>query len=276
MSRYKSQIYLGNIQDKIHIRIIECISLENLMKNSNIQQKYKIEKFSTVQYLMSENTLWFYLSNSTAGTIFQFALHLAHMMQIMIAKYNIYILHGGCICNPSGEKATILFGDSGQGKSSIILYMAYFHNYKIITDDVLIVNNSSSHNVIEKNVRSIGIDEVDLETKYKNLSQYIERSPFEKKVRLNYEMYDSNAYSASIVPEQIVFLGERYEAAKINKLNRINSIMLLLKLHGYYGKDLPLFIKGFESLLKTCKTFILNTSYDITKTTDCLISNCFI
>ena len=69
---------------------------------------------------------------------------------------NIYILHGGCICNPSGEKATILFGDSGQGKSSIILYMAYFHNYKIITDDVLIVNNSSSHNVIEKNVRFCG------------------------------------------------------------------------------------------------------------------------
>ena len=252
--QYASQIYESDDTEKYDIRIVECEDkiefFEQAKRNSAIE-----ERFLTVTWFSNKDEIVFCVNNASQGVLYQFSLYLSHRMYALITKLNVYSLHGSCVCTPHKQDGVVLFGGSGCGKSSIALLLTHYYDYKIVTDDLLIMEKSTQKIKIEKNMRSIGISDSDFNCKYQNLHAFVEKAPFERKLRLNYYKYNPTAYISTCHPKQIFILQERADIPTIRQISFQTALMKLLQLHSYYGQDVADLLEIFEPLLKNCETY---------------------
>ena len=238
-------------------------SLENITSNN----------FMGTDIAYNDKKIIFFSNDVRTGVIQQVSLYLSFIMQIVLSYHNIYLLHGACIVD--NNQGIIIIGNSGAGKSSILLREITEYNKKMITDDILILTIINAQIIAVKNIHSIGINEEDLNRYYPYLKPFrdiSQKDNYQIKSRINYEKYDNSVYVDKIGVKKIIFLCERQAKPTIKKIDASKAFKYLVNSHRHYFKGVIDFFDIFTHLVHTCDCYQLNICIDIEETINILNS----
>ena len=268
-NKYWNQISSCNFEPCIKI-VLLCDSKLYSTAQSSLDNTTSIN-FMGTDITYNEEKIIFINNDIRTNIIQQVSLFLSFVMQIVLTQHNVFVLHGACIVDK--DQGVIIIGNSGAGKSSIVLKEITQYNKKMITDDILILTTINEQIIAVKNIHSIGISDEDLNRYYPYLKPFLDiprKNNYQIKPRINYEKYDKSVYIDKIKAKKIIFLCEKQVKPTIKKIEASQAFKYLVNSHRHYFKGVINFFDIFTRLVHTCDCYQLNTCNDIEETINIL------
>jgi hypothetical protein len=297
--RYSSFILLNNLSSDCYILILEVSnplpfinaffekyktkSKFTLCTNYNIMcfENKILELFNNNEYIftdLNKNCIWFDLKECSMSVQSVMATRLAFHIQMSLTNYGFYCLHGGATTfQGDSECGMLLFGNSGSGKTSIILKLIE-NGEKTVADDNIFLSIQNENGLAAlKNTQNIGVDFNNLNTNFSYLTPYAAKSPLESfadKMRIDLCKYNSNIYLNSLSPKYVIYLDSNSNGVLCAEhLDLESGITLCLKNMMAYSN---LYIDRFFDILFTinlsCSRIKLSPSKNLNETVKFLYS----
>ncbi len=257
--------------------------LFNINKHYQLVDNPNINKSAIIKVLLGDNVnvSWEETSKELSITCIKIDNSVLEMVNTMInalfireLEYRkIYMLHASCVYSKKNNKFLVLFGDSGAGKTTVMLDLIKKYNLNYVSNGAtLIQEQSCGFKVIGSykkgiKLRSTSIKEYDsnlFHTYFKNVSSLEKKevSPLDLKLPIHnhYNNVSTNCSLYFIKLSQSPFLINKNKNYRISMI-LYNDIARHIKFSDYYTEinNYPVFIPSLDSEeLFTCRIKFIN------------------
>ena len=136
-------------------------------------------------------------------------------------------IHGALVTRDGGLSGTLLLGDSGHGKSSLV-WLALSAKWRCVSDDLVAVSRSPAGDLVGATVRRrlrFPADLVDHATRLRGMKMVSDKGL--KKIRIDPDAVQANSFLLESRIDRLVFL-EHGQARAIDALSRSDAMERLL------------------------------------------------
>lgn len=234
------------------------------------KEKYIFVRFRN-SYLYCDkkkNSVNFFVKENERECVeIEFGQRLFYIVAMLLSQNKIIALHGGAFqLKEYKNKGILVVGDSGSGKTSIVLNAVKYGGYYSCEENMYIYMGEYPYRVL-LNKQEISLCRVDLNKTDTDLIPFVTENPYvnKGKVRIDVKQFLKDNYKCEIIPSIIVILNQKKEeTARFRKLNRVEALKKLIHLHNIYEEyEMQFFVILLLDLIQKTEQYELYPSIDI-------------